>query len=217
VILAWRDRIRQFATDDRLLHVTPFKNVGAEAGASLAHLHSQIIALPFVPEAVREELAGAGGYHQRTGRCVFCDMHNEPEALATEEETPSLTLPARQILESVGFVAVCPFAPRFGYETWVFPTTHSSGFETLTDVAALDLARILKRILSAIDVVLDEPAYNLFVHTAPLRSSPLAHYHWHVEIIPRTARAAGFEWGSGVFINAVPPEKAAWDLRTIQS
>jgi UDPglucose--hexose-1-phosphate uridylyltransferase len=208
VLLAWRDRTRQFARDDRLLHVTPFKNVGAEAGASLAHLHSQIIALPFVPEAVREEMDGAERYFHSTGRCVFCDEINEQE-----DRSPSLTLPARTVFTRNGFVAFCPYAPRFGYETWVIPKAHASNFETLTDEAALDLARMLKRLLIAIDAVLAEPAYNLFLHTAPLRTSGLRYYHWHIEIIPRTSRPAGFEWGSGVFINAVPPERGASELR----
>jgi UDPglucose--hexose-1-phosphate uridylyltransferase len=93
------------------------------------------------------------------------------------------------------------------------PNTHQSGFESLTDYDALALARTLKKVLAAIDAVQAEPAYNLYVHTAPLRSPQLPHFHWHIEIIPRTARAAGFEWGSGVFINAVPPETAAAELR----
>jgi UDPglucose--hexose-1-phosphate uridylyltransferase len=181
-----------------LVHVTPFKNVGAEAGASLAHLHSQLIALPFVPDAVREELAGAEKYFQSTGRCVFCEGKENLDRVVVADDR---------------FTAVCPFAPRFGYETWIIPGTHASGFESLTDSDALALARTLKKTLFAIDTVLAEPAYNLYVHTAPMRSPALPYYHWHVEIIPRTARAAGFEWGSGVFINAVPPERAALELR----
>jgi UDPglucose--hexose-1-phosphate uridylyltransferase len=221
VLIAWRERIRNFAADDRLAHVTPFKNVGAEAGASLAHVHSQLIALPFVPDVVREELAGAEAYHRATSRCVFCDLTSEQttesEALARAGRSPSLALRAqdRVVWSEKGFVAVCPFAPRFGYETWVLPTDHASHFETIADADALALARTLKRTLAAIDAVMSEPAYNLYLHTAPFRSTPLPHYHWHVEIIPRTARAAGFEWGSGVFINAVPPEQAAARLRSV--
>jgi UDPglucose--hexose-1-phosphate uridylyltransferase len=119
----------------------------------------------------------------------------------------------RVVLTDGGFTVACPFASRFGYETWILPKSHFSGFETLTDDNALALARVLRKTLSAIDAVAAEPAYNLYVHTAPLRSSPLPHYHWHVEILPRTARPAGFEWGSGVFINAVTPESAAAQLR----
>jgi UDPglucose--hexose-1-phosphate uridylyltransferase len=206
VLIAWRERIRHFATDDRLAHVTPFKNVGAEAGASLAHVHSQLIALPFVPDAVREELAGAEAYYRAKGRCVFCD---------SAPLSPRGRGEQRIVFADEHFTVLCPFAPRFGHETWVLPTDHASHFETITDADALALARTLKRTLSAIDAVLSEPAYNLYVHTAPLRSTPLPHYHWHVEIIPRTARAAGFEWGSGVFINAVPPEQAAAQLRSV--
>jgi UDPglucose--hexose-1-phosphate uridylyltransferase len=204
VLVAWRDRVRHFAADERLLHVTSFKNVGAEAGASLAHVHSQLIALPFVPDAVREELAGAETFFRATGRCVFCEFAPlSPEGRGEQ---------GRFVFADEHFTVLCPFAPRFGHETWVLPTTHASHFESITDAEAFALARVLKRTLAAIDAVLSEPAYNLFVHTAPLRSGPLPHYHWHIEILPRTARPAGFEWGSGVFINAVPPEAAAAEL-----
>ncbi len=202
VLLAYRDRIKAFAADPRLDYAAVFKNVGAEAGASMAHSHSQVVATPFVPNAVRDELAGAGEYHRQTGRCVFCD-----------EFDPAADPDQRVVGESARFVAGCPFAPRFAYEFWVLPKAHASHYESLTDAAAADLTGLLKRCLRALDAVAGVPAYNSYLHTAPLRTAASPSYHWHLEVVPRTARPAGFEWGTGVFINTVPPERAARELR----
>ena len=106
------------------------------------------------------------------------------------------------------------FAPRFAYELWVLPIDHASRFETLTDERAEELARLMKRVLVALDRSQNEPAYNCFLHTSPLRSSELLHYHWHIEVLPRTARPAGLEWGYGCFITTVAPEHAAAELRS---
>jgi UDPglucose--hexose-1-phosphate uridylyltransferase len=202
VLIAYRERLRAFAADRRLDYAAVFKNVGAEAGASMAHLHSQVIATPFVPNAIRDELSGAEGYYKFTERCVFCEMLKEWDG-----EIP------RVVAQSAGFVVICPFAPRFAHEMWVLPKAHGSHYEAITDAQALELARLLKRVLAALDTAAGVPAFNYYLHTAPLRSDPLPHYHWHLEITPRTARAAGFEWSTGVFINTVMPERAAIDLR----
>lgn len=203
VLIAYRERIRTLGTDPRLDYAAVFKNVGAEAGASMAHLHSQVIATPFVPNDIREEIAGAEREFKDAKRCPFCRLLGVPGGRP----------PSRLVAESALFAAVCPFAPRFAYEFWVLPKEHASHYETITDAAALDLARLLKRLLAGLDAAAGQPAYNYFLHTAPLRTDPLPHYHWHLEVTPRTARAAGFEFGTGVFINAVPPERAAAELR----
>ena len=202
VLLAYRDRITALAADPRLTYAAVFKNVGAEAGASLAHLHSQILATAVVPDGARLELDGAAGHHHLTGRCVFCDVVDHERVARV-----------RVVMECEHLVALAPFAGRFDYEVWVLPKEHASGYETLTDVLAAELAAFLKQVLGRIDAVLREPAYNYYLHTAPLRAGPLPYYHWHLEVIPRTARAAGFEWGSGCAIVAVPPERAAAELR----
>jgi UDPglucose--hexose-1-phosphate uridylyltransferase len=201
VLLTYRDRIITHAEHPRLDYVTVFKNVGAEAGASMAHLHSQIIATPFVPNAIRDELHGAQAWFEKFGRCAFCDDLKHADG------------DSRFVAESDQFMVICPFASRFAYEFWLLPKEHSNRYETLTATAALDLARLLKRALTALDAAVGEPAYNYYLHTSPLRAAPSPSYHWHIEVTPRTARAAGFEWSTGVFINAVPPEKAAAELR----
>jgi UDPglucose--hexose-1-phosphate uridylyltransferase len=203
VLIAYRERIKTLGADRRLDYVSVFKNVGAEAGASMAHLHSQLIASPFVPNDVREELAGAEREHKFSGWCAYCRM-----LVGTGGRKPP-----RFVAESSGFLVICPFAPRFAYEMWVLPKEHASHYETITDSQALDLARLLKRVLTALDAAAGMPAFNYFLHTAPLRTPPMPHYHWHLEITPRTARAAGYEFGTGVFINTVMPEKAAAELR----
>ena len=198
VLRAYRERMVALAADPHLAHVAVFKNVGAEAGASLGHTHSQIIATSVVPELLRGELAGAEAYTARTGRCAFCAI------VETE-----LRDGARVVARSARFVVVTAFAPRFAYEMWVLPVRHESRYEMLSDDAALELAVLLKRVLRALDAVRHSPAYNWFLHTAPLRTGELPHYHWHLEILPRTARPAGLEWGFGCHITTTAPERAA--------
>lgn len=199
---AYRERLLTLAADPRLEYATIFQNVGAEAGASLAHLHSQILATPFVPDAVQLELDGSKRHIEREGRCVFCDLLRHEIAVGE-----------RVMMATANFVALLPFAGRFAYEVWVLPRTHTSGYESLTNEMAHELAEVLRTVLTRFDAVLAEPAYNYYLHTSPLRAPELPHYHWHLEIIPRTARTAGFEWGSGCFINTVAPERAAVELR----
>ncbi len=179
-----------------------FQNVGSEAGASLAHVHAQIIGMPMVPDAVLEEWTYAERYHAERQRCVYCDMVGQERAGGSRilRETPS-------------FVALCPFAPRSAYEFWVLPTRHTGRYEFIGEDELQELAGLFLDLTKALDLVLAEPAFNTYLHTAPLRSEAVPHYHWHWEVIPRTARAAGLEWGSGCFVNAVPPEQAAAEFR----
>ena len=202
VFRAYRERMTALAADPRLAHVAVFKNVGAEAGASLGHTHSQIIATSVVPALVRSELNGAEAYYARTGRCVFCDI--------VEQE---LADGSRFVARSENFAVVTAFAPRFAYEMWVLPVRHEPRYEAIADAAARELAVLLKRVLRALDAVLHSPAYNWFLHTTPPHAGDPPHYHWHLEILPRTARPAGLEWGFGCHITTVAPEQAAAELR----
>lgn len=203
LLRAYRERIAAHAGDPALAYTLAFKNVGAAAGASLAHAHSQLVATPFVPPLVREELDAAAAHHARTGRCVFCDL------VAAERVGP------RRVCESGGFLAVAAFAPRFAYEVWVLPTAHAARYEATDDATLGELAGVLRRVIAAMDAVLGPVAFNWALHTAPLRSADLSHYHWHLEVLPRTARPAGFEWGGGCHVTAVAPEQAAADLRAV--
>lgn len=204
VLWVYRDRLVDLKRDPRLVYGMVFKNVGEAAGASLEHSHSQLIVTPIVPIAVREEMQGSLEFFRFRGRCVFCDMiHQE---LATEK---------RIVVDLPGYVAFCPFASRFAFETWILPKAHHSHFETIDKQGIEDLARILKQVVMRIEAALDRPAYNYILHTAPFDTHELGHYHWHLEIIPRLTKTAGFEWGTGFYINSVPPEEAAAFLREI--
>ncbi len=161
-----------------------FKNVGVAAGASLEHTHSQLIVTPIVPISVREEMDGSLEFYNYRGRCVFCDMIQQE--LAHEK---------RIVFDSPSFVAFCPFASRFPFETWILPKVHSSHFENIQRNGVDEVARVLKQVLQKIEAALDRPAYNYIIHTAPFDCQELGHYHWHIEIIPRLDEDRGLRVG----------------------
>jgi UDPglucose--hexose-1-phosphate uridylyltransferase len=198
MLWVYRDRLVDLKKDGRLLYGMLFKNVGTAAGASLEHTHSQLIVTPVVPISVVEEMEGAKTYFGYRGRCLFCDMiHQESEA------------GRRIVLDSAHFLALCPFASRFPFEVMILPKNHASHFENITRPEVDDLGGFLQTVLGKLESALDKPAYNYIVHTAPFDAAPRPEYHWHLEIIPRLTRVAGFEWGTGFYINPVPPEQAA--------
>ena len=202
VLLAYRERVVDLKKDPRFAYILVFKNHGAAAGASLEHPHSQLIATPIIPIMVSEELKGAAEYYGMKERCVWCDV--------VRQERRSRR---RVIMEAHGFVALAPFAPRFPFETWILPTRHRSAFEETGVEELRGLAEVLGEFLRRMDRVLQRPPFNFMLHTAPLRDGPLDHFHWHLEIIPKLTNVAGYEWGSGFFINPTPPEDAAAALR----
>jgi UDPglucose--hexose-1-phosphate uridylyltransferase len=204
VFWVYRDRLVDLKKDPRLVYGMIFKNVGEQAGASLEHTHSQLIVTPIVPINVWEEMTGSLEFFNYRGRCVYCDMIQQE--LAHEK---------RVVLDTPRFLAFCPFASRFPFETWVLPKAHSSHYENIQKNGVEDLATVMREVIGKIEVALDRPAYNYIIHTAPFDSQELAHYHWHIEIIPRLTKTAGFEWGTGFYINPVPPEDAAAFLRDV--
>ncbi|MFQ5694832.1 MAG: galactose-1-phosphate uridylyltransferase [Terriglobia bacterium] len=202
VLRAYRDRMVALGKDPRSRYLLIFKNYGSAAGASLEHSHTQLIALPIVPRLVREELEAARRYHARNRRCVYCDLIRQ-ERQAKE----------RLIAEHDGFLTLAPYAPRFPFETWVLPTAHSAVFEQMEAADFGRLARALQDLLRRSSHVLNRPPYNLVLHTAPLREDAGPYYHWHLEFMPMLIKIAGFEWGTGFYVNPTPPEDAARALR----
>ncbi len=202
VLWIYHDRLVDLKRDRRLVHPMLFKNVGAAAGASLEHTHSQLIVTPIIPITVQEEMNGALEFFQYRGRCIYCDMIRQEQANES-----------RVVLDTPMFTAFCPYASRFPFETWIVPKAHSSHFENITKPAVDDLGTVLKTVLGKLETALDRPPYNYIIHTSPFDHPELAHYHWHIEVIPRLTKVAGFEWGSGFYINPVPPEDAARFLR----
>jgi UDPglucose--hexose-1-phosphate uridylyltransferase len=212
VITAYIARITDLEKDMRFKYVLAFKNYGWTAGAGrVKHSRSQLIATPVNLKRVKEELAGARSYYEYHERCVFCDL------IKQEMESKD-----RLILEIDGFIAISPFAARFPFEVWIFPKKHSCDFTSLELSLRINLAKILKTVLSKLKKGLNDPPYNYIIHTAPFRRPEAGYwksiendYHWHIEITPRLTRVAGFEWGTGFYINPLPPESAAKFLREV--
>jgi len=204
VLRAFRDRVVALEGDPRFQYVVFFKNHGATAGATLEHPHAQLIALPIVPGFVREELDGAGRYFDAVTRCVFCDL--------IRQETDA----QERVIESTAdFLVVSPYASRFPFETWLLPKRHAARFVEYPESGFEHLARALKRTATRIDRALGGPDYNLIVHSSPSSEDTAEFYHWHIELIPKLARVAGFEWGTGFYINHTSPEDAARALRSV--
>ena len=191
-------RMREIKKDPRIKYVMIFKNHGKNAGASLQHPHSQIIAMPMAPLRVQQEIDGAADYHDERGTCVFCDIVKEEGASGR-----------RVVGENDHFLAVTPYASRFSFETWILPKAHLSHFEDSPEAAAVPLAAILKSTLGKLAASLGDLSYNLILHTMPGQDPAAEHYHWHIEIMPKLTHVAGFEWGTGFYINTVSPEDAA--------
>ncbi|HMJ81793.1 MAG TPA: galactose-1-phosphate uridylyltransferase, partial [Vicinamibacterales bacterium] len=202
VLWAYRERILDLKRDGRLRYILVFKNHGAAAGATLEHTHSQLIALPIVPDFLREELSGARRHFEVKERCVFCDVVHE-----------DLRDGRRIIQENADIVALAPYAPRFAFETWLLPRRHGARFEEAPRHEYESLARMLRSVLQRMDRALERPPYNLIVHTSPFSEETGDFYHWHVEIMPKLTRVAGFEWGTGFYLNPTSPEEAAQVLR----
>lgn len=204
VLNAYRDRMVSLAQDPRFKYALVFKNQGRAAGASLEHSHSQLIGLPIVPELVQEELSGGKFYYNYKERCVFCDMIRQE----TQQQV-------RVVLENQEFLALCPFAPRSPFEVWILPKAHYSSYVDLKDESYLLLAEIFSETLKRLEKALGRAPYNFILHTSPFREPELPFYHWHFEIMPKLTLMAGFEWGSGFYINPTPPEDAAQYLREV--
>ena len=202
VVTAFKARSLDLRGDRRLRYTLIFKNFGLSAGASLEHSHSQLIALPIVPKRVQEELRGAERYFEFHERCPYCDLLHQD---LQEEE--------RLVCENRSFVALCPFMSGFPFEVWILPKEHRADFAQIGPEAAGDFARVLKEVLQRVRVALSNPSYNFIIHTAPIETREREEYHWHLELIPKLTKLAGFEWGTGFYINPTSPELAAKVLR----
>ncbi|RMG04406.1 MAG: galactose-1-phosphate uridylyltransferase [Nitrospirae bacterium] len=201
VLKTYFDRINALRGDERVRYVLVFKNEGEAAGASLEHTHSQLIALPIVPKIVKEEVQSSKTYFDMKERCIFCDI------ILQEREDGS-----RVIFENDEFIALSPYAPRAPFETWILPKRHFSSYQPVNG-GFRELSQILQRVLKQMDILLDVPPYNFMIHTSPFNESDNEYYHWHIELMPKLTKIAGFEWGSGFYINPTPPEVAAEYMR----
>jgi UDPglucose--hexose-1-phosphate uridylyltransferase len=204
VFTAYRDRLMHLKAQQLYRYVQIFKNVGPAAGASLEHVHSQLLALTNVPEALQQELVASGDYFTEHKRSLLLDMLDGELAAGD-----------RVVAETRSFVAFCPYASRFGYEVWIAPRQHQPRFEDVEAGELGELSLIMRETIGRIERAAGQVAYNYFLHTQPFDMPAYDHYHWHIEIIPRLTKVAGFEWSTGCFINPYSPESAAQHLRSV--
>jgi UDPglucose--hexose-1-phosphate uridylyltransferase len=204
VLFAYKARILDLRNDQRFRYILLFKNQGLQAGASLEHPHSQLIALPITPRQVQDEIDGARSHFVHRERCIFCDI------VAQERKGRD-----RMVFENEEFVVLSPWAPRSPFETWIVPKRHESNYESEPRERLGYCAQALRTTLRRLAAALGDPPFNFMVHTNPLHDAPSASYHWHIEVMPALTQVAGFEWGSGFHINPVPPEEAAEFLRKV--
>lgn len=215
VLRMYMERLRDLLRDRRFKYVLVFKNHGETAGATLAHPHSQVIATPVTPRTISTELTSARDHYNAKERCLFCDV------LAQELQTGS-----RVVWSDPNFAVFAPYASRFPFELMIMPRRHRHSFADMTGEEVAGLARVLRDTLRRLRLGLNDPPYNFMIHTSPnLDYEPRRgvfwqtvpwDFHWHIEIIPRLTRVAGFEWGTGFYINPTAPEEAALFLREIE-
>jgi UDPglucose--hexose-1-phosphate uridylyltransferase len=202
VLRAYGERLRHWRQAQRWRYLLLDKNQGERAGATLEHVHSQLVALASVPKDIVDKTDSMLKHYASSGRCIYCEMIeraiDRQECLVSSDEH---------------FIVLCPFAPRFAYETWILPRDHAPVFEQISDVDIIALARALRDTFARLNLATDNPPFNYVIHTGAKAETASHHYHWHMEIMPQLTRAAGFEWGTGTHINPVAPEAAARLLR----
>jgi UDPglucose--hexose-1-phosphate uridylyltransferase len=172
IFRAYRGRMRALRGDRRWRFALIFKNQGERAGATLEHAHAQLLALPFVPADVEKELASARDFHRRSASCYYCAM--------IERE---LQTQVRVVASSAAFIALCPAAPRFAFETWILPRVHGAAFEHADDSIIAALAKISRQVIAALDRLQSNPPFNYFIQSPPLADSDRAHYHWQLRLL----------------------------------
>lgn len=206
VIWMYRERALDLQRDPRFKYVLLFRNHGKTAGASLEHPHSQLVALPMVPMDVQLKLDGIARYYDYRERCIYCDMLYQESAFGK-----------RVVLEDEHFLVFTPFASRFPFEICILPKRHAAHFANEPPEVLQAFAAILQEVLKRLYHLLDDPPYNYMIHTAPINLEREVLFHWHLVLVPRLSIPAGFEMGTGIYINITAPEEAAEHLRNIGS
>ncbi len=203
VFLAFQKRYKQLASLNGIAYVSIFQNYGPTAGASVFHPHYQIIAIPIIPNAISRSIDSSAKYYKKNKKCIHCDI------IKKEQKDKK-----RIIYEDKSIIAFLPFASKEPFQVNIFPKKHIPCFEDSSKDILLGVSSVLGKVLNKIKKELNDPDYNFFIHTAPVFDkikSP--HYHWHIEVIPRSNISAGFELETGVEINSVFPEEGAKILK----
>jgi len=206
VIKGYQTRIDTLMKNPNIETVITFRNHGTKAGASLLHPHSQIIALPIIPRDIMSRVSGSISYYEEHRICMFCQV------LQSE-----LSDQKRIVYESKHFVAFVPYAASSPFHIWIYPRRHTSSICNITEDERADFAHALRTVLRKLYFGLNDPDYNYIVRSAPKGYNNTTFFHWYLTIVPRLTRSAGFELGSGAFINPTIPEENAEYLRSIKS
>jgi UDPglucose--hexose-1-phosphate uridylyltransferase len=204
VLTAYRQRYAELRRDNRVEAIIIFKNHGEGAGTSLQHPHSQLVAMPIVPNQLRNRIEEAIRFFDETGECVHC------QTLLQE-----INERVRIVHESDHFVAFIPYAALSPFHLWIHPRRHMSSFDAISDSELEDLGVMLRAVLAKLYHGLNDPDYNYSIRSCPTRSGPTEYLHWYITVIPRVTRTAGFEIGSGMYINTALPEESAAYLRAV--
>lgn len=215
ILWIYKNRLIELEQDKRLRYILIFKNYGKFAGASLEHAHSQIIATPITPRYIKLELANSKEYFHEKERCIFCDLLRQEIGDGT-----------RIVTENEFFITFTPFASRFPFEFWILPRHHQHNFSLISDAERQQLAKLMKETMIRLKKTLNDPPFNYVLHTSPNPTPRPGRpdywgtvqfdFHWHIEVIPRLTKQAGFEWGTGLYINPTSPEEAAKYLREVE-
>jgi len=205
VLKTYQQRINSLMELPYIESVIPFRNHGVKAGASLIHPHSQIIALPVIPKDVISRMNESIRHHEEHRDCIFCSLLNK-----------ELDSKERIVIESQYFVVFVPYAAYSPFAMWLFPKRHASSFTEVTEQEIIELAPVLRQALRKLYYGLNDPDYNYIIRSAPKGYRNSAFFHWYITIVPRLTRSAGFELGSGMFINPSIPENDAEYLRSIK-
>ncbi len=207
VIRAYQERYLEIKQSAAVKYISIFHNHGRAAGATISHPHSQIIATPVIPPDVDRSIKGSARYFHEEHACVHCTVIRY-----------ELRAKKRLVYENHRFLAVAPFGSKTAFELRIFPKAHSAHFEDMDGHSRADLADALRSVLAKLFQGLGNPDYNFFLHTAPTADhEEFRHYHWHFEILPKTAIWAGFEIGTGIEISTITPESAAEFLRSVST
>lgn len=204
-LLAYRERYEELVKLECVKQVTIFKNHGRGSGSSILHPHASIVGTPIISSEVRRRMDRAINYYEENGRCIFCDV--------VEQE---LAEGERVITQTDHFVAFTPYAALSPYHTWIFPREHACSYAMIDDHHIAELAGVLKDVLYRFYVGLHNPSYNLCIRSLPSQAGGHSYFHWYISIVPRMLEKAGFEMGSGMYVNPIYPEECAAHLRSIE-
>ena len=205
ILQSYHERYLAISRDPRVDLITIFKNHGAAAGTSLEHPHSQLIATPIISPEIRRRMEDAMSFYDDEGQCLFCRV-------MAEEMADRI----RIVEETAQFVAFIPYASLSPFAMWIFPRRHMASFGQIHPEEITDLAQILQTVLAKLYYGLGDPDYNYVLRSAPSENRYSRYYHWYISLIPRLTKTAGFELGSGMFINVTLPEENAEFLRQVE-